>query len=84
VSICEITQILRRLACAAPVMRDREYPVADFGLNQSSFERVRQRLAETVATQAGRLAKAADAEGWVDPVLERIRVVIAERAVLMR
>jgi serine/threonine-protein kinase HipA len=57
---------------------------ADFGLNQSSFERVRQRLAETVATQAGRLAEAAEAEGWADPVLERIRVVIAERAARVR
>lgn len=52
----------------------------DFRLNLAAFERLRKQLAESVAEQSRRLAEIASAEGWHEPVVDRICGVIAERA----
>jgi serine/threonine-protein kinase HipA len=55
----------------------------DFGLRLGPFERMRAALAKTTVEQCGRLRDEARAEGWHDPVLDRIVDVVAERSALL-
>jgi serine/threonine-protein kinase HipA len=52
----------------------------DFGLRLGPFERVRRELASRAVSESQRLRAESGAEGWHDPIVDRICEVIEARA----